>query len=107
MTHLVSDDPNLSKANGQRFVKWSLWPISAILLCVAIFASAKAGCGATGERDLAVLGAAMVTGSATASTLWKPLRAWQALAISLVATVLVGGGLGILGTLFWIHDCAN
>jgi hypothetical protein len=49
----------------------------------------------------------MVTGSATASTLWKPLRAWQALAISLVATVLVGGGLGILGTLFWIHDCAN
>jgi hypothetical protein len=90
MTRLVSDDSNLAHAGRQRIVKWSLWPSSAILFSVAIFASAKAGCGATGGRDLAVFGAAIVTGSATASTLWKALRAWQALAISLVATVIVG-----------------
>jgi hypothetical protein len=69
MTRLVSDDPNLSQANSQRIVKWSLWPISASLLYLAIFASAKAGCGATDGRDTAVLGAAMVTGLATAFTL--------------------------------------
>ncbi len=103
----MSDDPNQSQTNGQRIVKWSLWPISASLLCLAILASAKAGCGATDGRDGAVLGAAMVTGLATAFTLWRPLRAWQALALSLVATVTVGGGLVVLGVLFWVHDCAN
>jgi hypothetical protein len=107
MTRLVSDDPNLSQANGQRIVKWSLWAISASLLCLAILASAKAGCGATDGRDTAVLGAAMVTGLATAVTLWRPLRAWQALVLSLAMTVAVGGGLVVLGVLVWVHNCAN
>jgi hypothetical protein len=107
MTHVVSDRSNLSQASRQRIVKWSLWPISGSLLCLAIIASSKAGCGATDGRDTAVLGAAIVTGLATAFTLWRPLRAWQALGLSLAATVTVGGGLVVLGVLFWVHDCAN
>jgi hypothetical protein len=107
MTHLVSDDPNPSHVDGQRIAKWLLWPISASLLSLAILASAKAGCGPTDERDTAVLGAAMVTGLATAFTLWRPLRAWRALAASLAATVAVAGGLVVLGVLLWVHDCAN
>jgi hypothetical protein len=107
MSRLVSDDPNLSHANSQHIVKWSLWLISASLLCLAILASARAGCGATDGRDAAVFGAAMVTGLATAFTLWRPLRAWQALALSAAATVTVGGGLVVLGVLVWVHDCAN
>lgn len=107
MARLVSDDPNLSHANSQRIVKWSLWLISASLLCLAILASAKAGCGATDGRDAAVLGAAMVTGLATAFTLWRPLPAWQALSLFVAATLTVGGGLVVLGVLLWVHDCAN
>ena len=107
MNRLVSHDPTSFKANRQRIVEWTLWPVLTTLVCLAIFASARAGCGATDGRDWAVLGAAMVTGLATALTLWRPLRTWQALALSLVATVIVGGGLIVLGLLFWVHDCAN
>jgi hypothetical protein len=49
----------------------------------------------------------MVTGLATAFTLWRPLRAWQALALSAATTVTVGGGLVVLRVLVWVHDCAN
>jgi hypothetical protein len=104
---LVSDVPNVSNANKQRIVKWSLWPISASLVCVAISTLANPGCGATGGRHGEILGAAVVTGLATAFTLWGPLRAWWALALSLVATAIVGGGLIIFGVLVWVHDCAN
>lgn len=107
MSCLVSDDPTLSNANRHRVVKWMLWPISAALVCFAIFTSAKAGCGATDGRDGAVLGAVIVTGFAAAFTFRKPLRAWQALVLPLVATVIVGGGLVLLGVLFWVRDCAN
>ena len=107
MSRLVSDDPTLSNANRQRIFKWMLWSISATLVCLAIVTSAQAGCGATDGRDGAVLGAAMVMGFAMAFTLWKLLRTWQALALSLVATAIVGGGLVLIGVLFWVHDCAN
>lgn len=107
MTRAVSDDSNLSQASRRRIVGWSLWPISAGLLCLALIASSKAGCGAADGRDTAVLGAAIVTGLATAFTLWRPLRGWQALALSLAATLTVGGGLVVVGVLLWVHDCAN
>lgn len=100
----MSVDPTSSNANRQRIVTWTFWPTSVALVCLAIFVSANAGCGTTAGRDGAVIGAAIVTGLATALTLWRPLRTWQALALSLVAIMIVGGGLVVLGLLFWVHD---
>jgi uncharacterized membrane protein len=104
---LVFDDPNPSRAKRQRIVTWFLWVVSGSLVCLAIFASVKAGCGATVGRDTALLAAAMVTGLATAVALLRPMRAWQALVLSLAVAVAVGGGLVVLGELVWVHDCAN
>jgi hypothetical protein len=110
MNRLVAADPDRSsQTNLRRGIEWALWPIAASLLCVAIFASAPAGCGngLTGGRDAAVLGAAIFTGLATAVTLWRSLRLRWALAISLAVSLAVVGFLVFLDLLFWIHHCAN
>jgi hypothetical protein len=46
-------------------------------------------------------------GLATAIAVWRSLRAWRALAISLSVSVAVVGILFLLGLLSWIHQCAN
>jgi ABC-type sugar transport system permease subunit len=107
MNRLVSVDPDQSVTNRRRLVEWALWPVAASLLCFAIFAATRAGCGSTSGRDWAVFGAATFTGLATAVRLWRSLRAWQALAISLALSVAVIGILVFLGLLSWIHQCAN
>ena len=107
MTRAVSDDSDLSQASWQRIVRWSLWLITASLVCLSLIPSSKVGCGSSDGRETAVLCASLVAGLATAFALWTLLRTWQALALALAATVTVGGGLFVLGVLFWVHDCAN
>jgi hypothetical protein len=107
MNRLVSADLDQSVANRRRVVQWALWPVAASLIGFAMFASMRAGCGTNSGRDSAIFSAATCTGLATVVTLWRSLRAWRALVISVTVSVAVGGILFFLGLLSWIHQCAN
>jgi hypothetical protein len=95
------------QANRPSVVAWALWLVAGGLLSLATVIAVRTGCSPTRARDVSALAAVTFTGLATAVSLWRSIRAWWALAISLAVSAAVGGVLFFVGLFSWINHCAN
>jgi hypothetical protein len=100
-------EPDPLQTNRRRLLAGAMWILAACLLLLATVISMRAGCEPTRARDVSVLAAVTITGLATGLSLWRSVRVWWALAISLAVSGAVGGVLFFVGLSTWINHCAN